>query len=84
MADSTTGQVIRAFTSREAAAVGVVATMLVLSHLVAPAVAPGYAVYARYATYLVAFSVWMAWFVDRLAVWLGKDPHPSERERDGA
>jgi hypothetical protein len=54
--------------------------MFAASHAVAPRVVPEYAVYARYAAYLVAFSVWMVWFVDWLAVWLGEDPHPSERE----
>lgn len=87
MAGSKTGRAVRALgavSRREAAALGVVAVLMGLSHLAAPAVVPDLAVYARYATYLVAFSVWMAWFVDWLAVWLGKDPHPSERERDGA
>jgi hypothetical protein len=79
MDDSSTG---RSVGRREVAAVAVVAAMVVGSHLLAPAVVPAYAEYARYATYLVAFSVWMAWFVDWLAVWLGQDPHPSER--DGA
>lgn len=83
MADSQSGRLLAAvgpLTRREAAALGTLAAMFVASHVVAPAVVPEYAVYARYATYLVAFSVWMAWFVDWLAVWLGKDPHPSERE----
>lgn len=61
-------------------AVGLVAAMFVLTHVVVPAVLPAYAVYGRFATYLAVFCVWMAWFVDWLAVWLGQDAHPSERQ----
>lgn len=78
MADSSSA---RGVGRREVAALVVVAAMVVGAHLVAPALAPGDAVYVQYAAYLVAFSVWMAWFVDWLAVWLGQDPHPSERDR---
>lgn len=66
---------------RELAAVAVVVGALAFAHLVVPAAAPAYAVYARYAAYLLAFSVWMAWFVDWLAVRLGREPHPSKRDR---
>lgn len=85
MADSSdrrVGSLIAGFTRREAAAIAVVSVLFVGSHLVAPALVPEYAIHARYATYLVAFSVWMAWFVDWLAIWLGKSPHPSERAGD--
>lgn len=84
MADSGPGRLLAAvgpLSRREAAALGALAVLFVASHVVAPAVIPEYAVHARYATYLVGFSVWMAWFVDWLAVWLGKAPHPSEQER---
>jgi hypothetical protein len=62
-------------------AVLVVAGMFVVSHLAMPAATPEYAVYGRYATYLAVFCVWMAWFVDWLAVRLGQDAHPSEESR---
>lgn len=68
------------FGRREAAALALVAALVVLTHVVAPLVVPGHAVFAQYAAYLVVFSVWMAWFVDWLAVWLGEEPHPSERD----
>jgi cation transporter-like permease len=83
MAGSTVAGVLAGLSRREALAVGTVLALLVASHLVAPVVVPDYAAYARYATYLIVFSVWMAWFVDWLAVRLGQDPHPSRRdERD--
>ena len=50
-----------------------VAGMFAVSHLLMPAVTPAYAVYGRYATYLAVFCVWMAWFVDWLAVRLGQE-----------
>lgn len=83
MTDSTGSRVVGWFADlsrREAAALGTVAVMALVSHLVVPVVAPGWGIYAQYATYLAVFSVWMAWFVDWLAVWLGQDPHPSELE----
>jgi hypothetical protein len=80
MADSHAGRLTGRVTRREALSVGAVAAALLAAHLLAPAVLPDYAVYVQYATYLLVFSVWMAWFVDWLAVWLGQDPHPSERE----
>ena len=82
MADST-GARTASFprpTWRGAVAVGVVAVMALVSHLLVPRISPAYATPAQYATYLVAFSVWMAWFVDWLAVWLGQEAHPSERD----
>jgi len=65
---------------RGVAAVATFVAMALVSHLLLPAVTPEYAVYGRFATYLFGFSVWMAWFVDWLAVWLGQEDHPSERE----
>lgn len=85
MVDSTVGRVRRALAGhgrREVATVLVVAALLVGAHLLAPALVPAYAVYVQYATYLVVFSVWMAWFVDWLAVRLGTEAHPSERNRN--
>jgi len=61
----------RPLPGREVAAVGLVVLAVALAHLVVPAVAPGYGLAARYGSYLLAFSVWMAWFVDWLAVRLG-------------
>lgn len=67
---------------RAALSVGIVVATAVVGFVVLPAVAPEYALAGKYAAGLVGFSVWMAWFVDWLAVWLGQDAHPAERERD--
>jgi len=67
-------------TTRGFVVAAVVVAMVLVSHLLMPAVVPEYAVYGRYATYLTIFAVWMAWFVDWLAVWLGQGTHPSEEQ----
>lgn len=36
----------------------------------------------RYAAALAIFCIWMGWFVESLAVWLGSQQHPAFRDDD--
>lgn len=82
MTESSTGRRIARVQpgDRVAVLLAIFAVTAVVSFLVLPAVAPDYALAGKYATGLVGFTAWMAWFVDWLAVRLGQQTHPSQRD----
>lgn len=67
---------------RELVALGTVVLAVLIGHLLVPTVSPPLAVYGRYASYLVIFSVWMAWFVDWMASRLDDKTGPTTGDGD--